>query len=154
MEYRVGLGFDNHNLKSKKKNTIKLGGISVKCDYEVVAHSDGDVVFHALSDALLGAAGLGDVGTFYSDSDPKLKDLESEKILLHTLKILQKSKWQIVNVDMNIFVEYIKIDPIRYQLVDNLKRILKSEFVNVKAKHYEEPKKQIACEVVVMIHKK
>ncbi|WP_027119752.1 2-C-methyl-D-erythritol 2,4-cyclodiphosphate synthase [[Mycoplasma] testudinis] len=153
MEYRVGLGFDSHLLKAKKNNIIKIGGMPVQCDYSVVAHSDGDVVFHAISDALLGAAGFGDVGVYFADSDPKTKDMDSEKILLHTLKMIEKPKWQIVNIDINIVVEHIKIDPVRYLLVENLERILKIKNINIKAKHYEEPKKEISCQVIVMLQK-
>lgn len=153
MEYRVGLGFDSHLLKPKKNNTIKIGGMPVKCDYSIVANSDGDVVLHAISDALLGAAGFGDIGMYFSDSDEKTKNMDSSQILSHTIKMVDKIKFQVVNVDINIIVEHIKIDPIRYTLIENLEKMLNTKNINVKAKHYEEPKKEISCQVVVMLSK-
>lgn len=153
MELRVGLGFDSHPLKTKKNNTIMIGGIPVKCNFEVEATSDGDVVLHAISDALLGAAGLGDIGMYYSPSDIKNKELNSIKIVNHVLKMVSK-KHQVINIDINIIVEDIKIDPVRYIVSENLQKILKTKNVNIKAKHYEEPKKEISCQVIVLLSKK
>lgn len=153
MDYRVGCGFDSHILKIKKNNSISLGGVKVHCDYAVVAHSDGDVLLHALSDALLGAACLGDIGMWYSDGEHKNKDMSSTDILKAVLKMIKKN-YQIINVDINIIIEHIKIDPIRYELIENLRKSLNTKNINIKAKHYEEPKKEISCQVVVLLSKK
>ena len=154
MNLRVGLGFDNHLLKSKKNNVIKISGIEVSCDYSVIAKSDGDVVFHSLSDALLGALGLGDIGIYFKTNDPKNNNLDSIYILEECLALMKKYKYEIINVDLNIFSEHIEINQIRNLCVEKLQSILKIKNVNIKAKHYERSINEIACQSIVLLKKK
>ncbi|WP_027123728.1 2-C-methyl-D-erythritol 2,4-cyclodiphosphate synthase [Mycoplasmoides pirum] len=154
MSFRIGIGFDNHFLKSKIKNKIKIGGVCEECDFEIISHSDGDVVFHSISDAILGALGLGDIGMYFSDKDPKNKNLNSEFIVNEVIDKMFKLKYEIVNLDLNIFSEFIKIDKIRNSIYKNLERLLNTKNINIKAKHFEEPKNQIACQSVILLKMK
>ena len=120
---RSGVGFDLH--KYEPGDGIILGGYKISCDYKTVAHSDGDVLLHSIADSILGAAGLGDIGMFFSDQDNKNKNLDSTIIIEHCLSELDKMGLEIYNIDTTIVCESPKINPHRGKILQNLTDILK-----------------------------
>ena len=120
---RSGVGFDLH--KYEPGDGIILGGYKISCDYKTVAHSDGDVLLHSIADSILGAAGLGDIGMFFSDQDNKNKNLDSTIIIEHCLSELDKMGLEIYNIDSTIVCENPKMNPHRRKILENLKDILK-----------------------------
>jgi 2-C-methyl-D-erythritol 2,4-cyclodiphosphate synthase len=109
MSFRCGIGYDLHRLAEGRK--LIIGGIEVPFDKGSVGHSDGDVVAHALCDALLGAAGLGDIGTHFPDTDPKWKDANSLLFLEHVRKLLAEKQLAIEHVDVVVILERPKLGP-------------------------------------------
>ena len=109
MSVRCGLGYDLHRLEVGRKLTI--GGIEVPFDKGPAGHSDGDVLAHAICDALLGAAGLGDIGTHFPDSDPKWKGANSLVFLEHARKLLAEKQFGIEHVDAVVILERPKLGP-------------------------------------------
>ena len=120
---RSGVGFDLH--KYEPGDGIILGGYKISCDYKTVAHSDGDVLLHSIADSILGAAGLGDIGMFFSDQDNKNKNLDSTIIIEHCLSELDKMGLEIYNIDTTIVCENPKINPHRGKILESLSDILK-----------------------------
>ena len=120
---RSGVGFDLH--KYEPGDGIILGGYKISCDYKTVAHSDGDVLLHSIADSILGAAGLGDIGMFFSDQDNKNKNLDSTIIIEYCLSELDKMGLEIYNIDTTIVCESPKINPHRGKILENLTDILK-----------------------------
>src|SRR5438045_2320831 len=100
---RVGIGYDSHRLAPGRP--LLLGGVRVEHARGLVGHSDADVVLHALTDALLGAAGLGDIGDAYPDTDPAWRDADSALFLRETLARLNRAGWRVVNGDVIIFAQ-------------------------------------------------
>src|SRR5580692_8221036 len=98
---RVGLGHDTHRLGEGRP--LILGGVRIEHPRGLVGHSDADVVLHAVTDALLGAAGLGDIGDAYPDTDPAHRDRDSSYFLCDTLARLGRAGWRVVNVDVTVF---------------------------------------------------
>ena len=109
MSFRCGIGYDLHRLAEGRK--LIIGGIEVPFDKGPVGHSDGDVVAHALCDALLGAAGLGDIGTHFPDSDPKWKGANSLLFLEHARKLLDEKQFRIAHMDVVVILERPKLGP-------------------------------------------
>src|ERR1700730_2207780 len=131
---RVGIGHDTHRLSPGRP--LMLGGVRIENGRGLVGHSDGDVVLHAVTDALLGAAGLGDIGDTYPDTDPAYRGADSRLFLQETVARLNQGGWHIVNVDVIIFAQEPKLGPekglIRRHLAGLLQ--LSEDAVNVKAK--------------------
>jgi 2-C-methyl-D-erythritol 2,4-cyclodiphosphate synthase len=109
MSVRCGIGYDLHRLAEGRK--LMIGGIEVPFDKGPVGHSDGDVLAHALCDALFGAAGLGDIGTHFPDTDPKWKGANSLIFLEHARKLLDENKFEIEHVDAVVILERPKLGP-------------------------------------------
>lgn len=133
---RVGQGYDAHRFGvSGSADSIRLGGIAVPCDREIIAHSDGDVIIHALCDALLGAAGLGDIGQHFPDSDPQYKDADSTDLLGETVLRLEQLSFRVVNTDVTLIAQTPRIarhkDEMRVAIADLLG--IKQTAVNIKA---------------------
>jgi len=156
---RIGHGFDVHRLAAGKK--LILGGVEIPHSYGLVGHSDADVVIHALCDALLGAAGLGDIGQYYPDSKAELAGIDSRIILRQILEMLTHHGYHIQNVDITIVAEEPKLAPYRDQMRIHLAEDLHvtREQVNVKAKTteglgYTGQKEGIAAYAVVLLGKK
>jgi 2-C-methyl-D-erythritol 2,4-cyclodiphosphate synthase len=136
-EYRVGIGTDIHRIVEGRK--LMLGGVHIPFPAGLLGHSDGDVVLHAVVDALLGAAGMGDIGTLFPDTDMQWKDADS-KVFLYTVKEqLEKKQWEVVNVDLTIHTEAPKLGPMKGQIRRCIAGLLGMDFgaVNVKAKTNE-----------------
>lgn len=107
MKFRVGLGFDLHRLGPASH--LILGGVEIPHSKGLIGHSDGDVLCHAVVDALLGAAGLGNIGQLFPDTDPRYKGMSSLKFLTEAVSLLLQSGFQIENIDSNILAEKPKL---------------------------------------------
>ncbi len=136
-KYRSGIGTDIHELVTGRQ--LMLGGIKIPYPQGLAGHSDGDVAIHAIIDALLGAAGQGDIGTFFPDNDKKWKDADSKDLLQIIKNKLDKLDWEIANVDLIIHAEQPRLEPYKGQIKRVISGILDIEFnlVNVKAKTNE-----------------
>lgn len=106
---RIGSGFDVHAFGDG--DHLMLGGVRIAFDRGIVAHSDGDVVIHALCDALLGALALGDIGTHFPPADPQWKDADSRRFLRHCAMLLDQHGWTLANADVTVICERPKIGP-------------------------------------------
>lgn len=111
---RVGIGYDIHRLVTGR--SLILGGVSITYEKGLQGHSDADVLIHAICDALLGAAGLGDIGIHFPDNDPQYKDISSLKLLSQTCRLLTDNGYRIVNLDATILAEAPKMAPHRQKM--------------------------------------
>lgn len=129
----VGFGYDVHRLE--EGGCLVLGGVKIECGMHAVAHSDGDVLVHALCDSLLGAAGLGDIGEHFPDTDPAYKGIDSMKLLDHVCKLLIENKFTIINIDATLVLEKPKILPFKQEMRENIAFVcgLPPQRVNIKA---------------------
>jgi len=109
MRLRIGLGFDLHRLGPESR--LILGGVEIPHELGLIGHSDGDVLCHAIVDALLGASGLGNIGQLFPDSDPRFKGVSSLKFLTETANLLWQNGFQVQNIDSNILAERPKLLP-------------------------------------------
>jgi len=134
---RVGLGFDVHAFAEGRK--LVLGGLTIPSDKGLRGHSDGDVLLHAISDAILGAAADGDIGLYFPDSDDSIKGINSEKIVTHAAGRARSKGLTIVNVDAVVICEEPKITPYRDQLRERIATLLSidAERVGIKGKTAE-----------------
>ncbi len=106
---RSGIGYDVHKLEMGRK--LILGGIEIKHDRGLLGHSDADVLLHAITDALLGAAAMGDIGKHFPDTDPQFKDIDSRKLLRATVRILTEKGFKVGNIDATVIAEAPKLAP-------------------------------------------
>jgi len=121
--HRVGIGFDLHRLV--KNRPLILGGITIPYQKGLLGHSDADAVCHAIMDALLGAMALGNIGTHFSDKDPKYKGISSIKLLEHVQKLLVKNKYKISNIDSTIICQEPKLNPYIPKMCEKIAKTLK-----------------------------
>ena len=156
---RVGIGYDAHKLIPGKG--IHLGGIFIECEYSVEAHSDGDVIIHALIDSLLGAAALGDIGSLFPSKDPKNKDISSTVLLTQVIDLLDSKNYEVINIDITLIAETPKIYQKTEQIIDSLSESLRVTKSSVSCKAtttdglgFEGDKKGIACQAISLIEKK
>lgn len=130
---RIGHGYDVHRIESG--DGVSLGGVFIPCAYRLIAHSDGDVLIHALCDALLGACALGDIGKFFPDTDAKFKNIDSRQLLRDVVQRVNDVGYTVVNADLTLIAEVPKVAP----HVDLMRTRLASDLgvlpaaVNVKA---------------------
>jgi 2-C-methyl-D-erythritol 2,4-cyclodiphosphate synthase len=155
---RVGIGHDTHRLVEGRP--LILGGVRIPHTRGLAGHSDADVVLHALTDALLGAAALGDIGDQYPDTDPAYKDCDSSVFVRETVSRLNRAGWKIVNIDVIIFAQQPKLGPVKADIRDHLADMLGLDVdaVNVKAKTGENVgtigrMEAISAQVVALIDK-
>jgi 2-C-methyl-D-erythritol 2,4-cyclodiphosphate synthase len=153
---RVGIGHDTHRLAADRP--LLLGGIRIEHPRGLVGQSDADVVLHAVTDALLGAAGLGDIGDTYPDIDPAYRGADSTIFLRETLGRLNHEGWRVVNLDIIVFAQEPKLGPVKAAIRRNLAELLAlpESDVNVKAKTGEKVgaigrAEAISCQAVVLI---
>ena len=134
MTARSGIGVDVHPLVEGRP--LVLGGVSVPFDRGLSGHSDGDALVHAVIDALLGGAGLGDIGAHFPSSDPRYEGVESTELLVRTVCLLAESGWRAAYVDATILAERPPLSPYLGRITDSLAASLsvQSDLVNVKAK--------------------
>ncbi|WP_276894342.1 2-C-methyl-D-erythritol 2,4-cyclodiphosphate synthase [Frischella perrara] len=155
---RIGHGFDVH--KFGGEGPITLGGVNIPYEYGFIAHSDGDVVLHAITDALLGALALSDIGQLFPDTDAQYKNIDSRILLKKAFDIVRSKGYQLVNVDSTIIAQEPKMKPHIPQMRVNIAEDLNVHFdqVSVKATTTEQlgftgRKEGIACEAVVLLKK-
>jgi len=134
MEFRVGLGQDCHRLAAGRP--LVLGGVVIPHDRGLLGHSDADVLLHAITDALLGAAGLGDIGEMFPDTDPKHRGADSGGLLESALAAVRERGWRVVNADCTVAAERPKLSPYKPAIRRRLAELLSvpTDAVNVKAK--------------------
>lgn len=155
---RVGQGYDVHRFNDG--NFIILGGVKIDYEQGLEAHSDGDVVLHALCDALLGAAALGDIGKHFPDTDPEFKGADSRVLLRHVYRIVRDKCYQLVNADMTIIAQAPKMAPHIAAMCRNIAADLNVDIdrINIKATTteklgFEGRKEGIAVQAIVLIEK-
>ena len=130
---RIGQGFDAHAFRDGGR--LVLGGVEIPYSQSLAAHSDGDVVLHALCDALLGAAGLGDIGQHFPDSDPTYKGIDSRRLLAQVMQLLQARRLRVGNADLTVIAQAPKLAPYR----DAMRAVIAADLgidlhaVNIKA---------------------
>lgn len=131
--FRVGHGYDIHQLQPGEG--VTLGGVRIACPHRIVAHSDGDVLIHALCDALLGAAALGDIGKLFPDTDPQYNGADSRDLLREVVKRITAKGYAVVNADLTLIAQVPKIAPHSEAMCVNLAADLgiARDAVNVKA---------------------
>lgn len=132
---RIGQGFDIHRFADDDRSLV-LAGVLIAGERGLHGHSDADAVAHAVSDALLGAAGLGDIGQHFPDTDPQWKDADSMHILRQVVAKVNAAGWQVGNVDVNVICERPKIAPHRDAMQANLAAVVGAP-VNVKGRRAE-----------------
>lgn len=129
---RIGMGYDIHRLVADRR--LILGGVSIPYEKGLLGHSDADVVLHAIGDALLGAAAMGDLGQHFPDSDPQFKGASSEDLLRHILGLLGKNNLILGNVDVTLIAEAPKLAPYREALRESIARVLNTTVDQVSVK--------------------
>ena len=151
METRIGHGYDLHRLETATDSdaAIMVGGVVVKCGLHIVAHSDGDAVMHAVTDALLSAIGEPDIGEIFPDTSPENKNRDSGEFLFEAMGRVNSGGWAISNVDITVLCDQPKIGPLREQICENLRRYIVAP-VNIKGKTHEGTDRCGAIEVHVV----
>src|SRR5512135_1734014 len=119
---RIGQGFDVHQLVIGRK--LIIGGVDIPYDKGLLGHSDADVLCHAVADALLGAAALGDIGKHFPDTDPRFKDVSSLVLLKHVGGLVRSNNFEIVNLDSTVLLQAPKISPYTKRMRENIARAL------------------------------
>ena len=130
---RIGHGYDVHRLVENR--ALIIGGVEIPYEKGLLGHSDADVLLHAISDALLGAAALGDIGKHFPDTDPKYAGISSLKLLAEVARLLTERGYAVVNVDATLLAQRPKVAPYKQQMAENMAAVLGVEVdqVNVKA---------------------
>lgn len=155
---RIGYGYDVHQLREGRR--LVLGGVEIKHKKGLLGHSDADVLLHAITDALLGALALGDIGTHFPDTDSKFKDADSRKLLRESYNLIKEKGYQLGNLDATIIVESPKLRSYIHQIRETIAKDLEcpTEDVSVKATTSERMgfagrEEGIAVHAVVLINK-
>lgn len=130
---RIGHGYDVHAFASDRKCII--GGVDIPCDMGLLGHSDADVLLHAVSDSLLGAAALGDIGKHFPDTDPRYKGADSLKLLVLVYELIKEKGYKVVNIDATVIAQVPKLAPYIDDMRHNIAKALcvDVDFVSVKA---------------------
>ena len=156
---RIGMGYDVHKLVEGRK--LILGGVEIPYEKGLLGHSDADVLLHAIMDALLGAAALGDIGKHFPDTDPAYKGISSIRLLEHVADLLEEHQFLIENIDATIIAQKPKMAPHIQKMKENISRILKCDIadVNIKATRGEKlgfvgHEEGAVSQCVVMLKKK
>lgn len=135
-DLRIGQGFDMHPFSDEPARQLVLGGVRFPEERGLVGHSDSDVIAHAITDAVLGAAGLGDIGGFFPDTDPELEGADSIELLRAAVAALSEAGWQVMNADCTVVLDSPKIAPARDEMQRRLGEALNAP-VLVKGKRTE-----------------
>jgi 2-C-methyl-D-erythritol 2,4-cyclodiphosphate synthase len=153
---RIGMGTDVHAFA--KGRDLILGGVKIDHDRGLAGHSDADVVIHSVCDAILGAAGLGDIGDLFPETDPKYKDMDSRILLAACARKVAHAGYRIMNLDCTVFAQVPKLGPKKQQMAESMAETLEisSGCVNVKATTTEHlgfigRKEGIAAQAVILI---
>ncbi|MDR1053701.1 MAG: 2-C-methyl-D-erythritol 2,4-cyclodiphosphate synthase [Planctomycetaceae bacterium] len=155
---RIGIGYDTHCLGEGA--FIVIGGVCIDYSRSLLGHSDADVLLHAVSDALLGAAGLGDIGEMFPDTDPANRGIDSAIILKSICEKIYSAGWRIVNIDTIIFAEKPKMSPHKEKIRNRIAEItsIKPSQINIKAKTGEKVgiigrEEAISAECVALLYR-
>jgi 2-C-methyl-D-erythritol 2,4-cyclodiphosphate synthase len=152
---RIGYGWDSHEFK--KGVPLKIGGVDLKHTHGLAGHSDGDVLLHALTDALLGAIAAGDIGSYFPPSDPQWKGADSSIFVIEALTKVRDAGWEVCNVDSTLILDSPKIGPVANRIRQSIAELLEisPEDVGVKAKTPEGmgTEKAAIAHVVVLLEK-
>jgi 2-C-methyl-D-erythritol 2,4-cyclodiphosphate synthase len=132
MSFRIGSGFDVHAFGPG--DGVTLGGVKVPWTRGVIAHSDGDVLLHALTDALLGAGGLGDIGQHFPDTDPQWRGAASRRFVAHAVQLLARAGWRVVNADLTLLAEAPRIAAHRIAICQSIAAALGVPLTDVNLK--------------------
>ncbi len=158
MKFKIGHSYDMHPLVSKRK--LILGGIEIEHKLGLKGHSDADVLLHAITESLIGAMGMGDIGTLFSDTDPKYKGISSVVLLKEVYEILLSKGYKINNIDAIVYAQKPKLNPLIKDIRANIASVLKInvEDINIKATTGEKlgyigREEAIAAESVCLIYK-
>ena len=153
---RIGQGFDVHQLVEGRQ--LIIGGVTIPHEKGLLGHSDADVLLHAICDALIGAAALGDIGQHFSDSDPRYKNIDSRVLLRNVYNLLENNHYEIVNIDATIIAQAPKMAPHIPTMIANIAQDLQTSArnINIKAKTAEHlgaigRKEGIVAEAVCLI---
>ncbi len=119
---RIGQGWDNH--RTKEGRPLVLGGVTIPCEFGLDGHSDADILLHAVTDAILGAMALGDIGMHFPDTDPQWKGESSDRFLRHAVKLASELGYHLVNVDSTIVLQRPKLGEYRAKISESLAQIL------------------------------
>ncbi|MFN2358221.1 MAG: 2-C-methyl-D-erythritol 2,4-cyclodiphosphate synthase [Desulfotignum sp.] len=156
MDIRIGMGTDVHGFAPGRD--LILGGVKIDHEIGLAGHSDADVLIHAVCDAILGAAGLGDIGDLFPDTDPRYKDIDSRILLATCSRKLEQAGYRIINLDCTVFAQVPKLGPKKQKMAAGMAEILEVSFgcVNVKATTTEHlgfigRKEGIAAQAIVLI---
>lgn len=154
---RVGQGFDVHPWSDDPGRRLVLGGVVLDGERGLAGHSDADVVTHAVADALLGAAGLGDIGSHFPDTDSRWRGTDSVVLLAHVVGLVRAAGWTVGNVDTTVILEAPKLAPHRAAMEDRLTEVVEAQ-VSVKAKRAEGlgalgRGEGVACFAVALLHR-
>jgi 2-C-methyl-D-erythritol 2,4-cyclodiphosphate synthase len=156
---RIGTGYDIHRLVEGRK--LVLGGVEIPFEKGLLGHSDSDVLTHAICDALLGAAALGDIGTHFPDSDPRWAGVSSLEFLAHAVELITERGYSIANIDATVLAERPKLRPHIQAIRERLASVLSvdADRINVKAKTNEGlgsigRNEAMAAQAVVLIHRR
>lgn len=154
---RIGQGFDVHQLAEDRK--LIIGGVTIPFEKGLLGHSDADVLLHAICDALLGAAALGDIGGHFSDADPRFKNIDSRVLLREVNRLLDEHGYKVINIDATIIAQAPKMAPYIPNMITNIAQDLNTSTknINIKAKTAERlgfigRKEGIAAEAVCLIN--
>jgi len=132
MNIRIGQGIDFHRLE--KGLNLWLGGVSIPSEKGCVAHSDGDVLLHAICDSMLGAAGLRDIGYYFPDTNSDFKDIDSKILLKKTLNLIKEKGFRVINIDCTVCLENPKISPFIPEMRKVISSIVETDSENVSIK--------------------
>ena len=155
---RIGQGYDAHRIKPGQG--MILGGVAIECDYSIEAHSDGDIIVHALIDALLGAAAYGDLGTYFPSEDETMKDISSFSMLSSVLNKLKDDSYKIINIDLTYVGQVPKLITYREEIRNNLSKFMNINIENISCKAtttdglgFEGKLEGISCHCIVLIER-
>lgn len=155
---RIGQGYDSHRIKPGQG--MILGGVAIECDYSIEAHSDGDIIVHALIDALLGAAAYGDLGTYFPSEDETMKDISSFSMLSSVLNKLKDDSYKIINIDLTYVGQVPKLITYREEIRNNLSKFMNINIENISCKAtttdglgFEGNLEGISCHCIVLIER-
>ena len=136
-QYRVGIGYDIHRLAEGRR--LVVGGVEIEHAKGLIGHSDADVVLHAVTDALLGAAGLPDIGDLFPDTDPAYKDADSRVLLADAMERIRKRGFSVCNIDVIVHAEAPKMSPYKQRMAEAIASLagVPADHVSIKAKTNE-----------------
>ena len=156
--FRIGQGYDLHRITAGKG--LILGGIHIECSWQIIAYSDGDVVLHAICDALLGAICAGDIGQYFADTDSENSKRDSRDFLRHCYKLVHDAGYQLANLDVTIIAQVPKIAPYVVAMRTAIANELATDIMNVSVKATTNEgvdaigkKEAIAVQAVVLLEK-